>query len=62
VDAKSARAAFAGGDETPTLLIDGGAAPLGQASTVIDLTTPELRLVREGAIGFDAVRAALGAA
>jgi L-threonylcarbamoyladenylate synthase len=62
VDAKSARAAFAGGDETPTLLIDGGAAPLGQASTVIDLTTPELRLVREGVIGFDAVRAALGAA
>lgn len=62
VDARSARAAFAGLDEAPALVFDGGAAPLGRASTVVDLTGPEARLVREGAISFAAVRAALDAA
>jgi tRNA threonylcarbamoyl adenosine modification protein (Sua5/YciO/YrdC/YwlC family) len=61
IDAASARAAFEGGEYAPTLLIDGGPAPLAQASTVVDLTGPELKLVREGAIPFATIRAALDA-
>ena len=58
-DAASARAAFAESAYEPGLLIDGGPAPLGLASTVVDLTDAEVRLVREGAIAFQAVLDAL---
>jgi L-threonylcarbamoyladenylate synthase len=43
------------------LLIDGGPTPGGAPSTVVDLTSAAPRLVRAGAIAFEAVRAALGA-
>lgn len=59
IDRASAAAAFADADEQPALLINGGASPLARASTVIDLTDGEAKLVREGAISFDAIRAAL---
>lgn len=41
------------------LVVDGGPCPGGVPSTVVDLTGPQLRLVREGAISAAAVRAAL---
>lgn len=59
IDRASAEAAFAGADEAPSLLIDGGASLLAKASTVVDLTSPEPKLLREGAISFDAVLEAL---
>ncbi|QGZ93573.1 L-threonylcarbamoyladenylate synthase [Terricaulis silvestris] len=59
IDAASAQAAFAGSEFEPALLIDGGPAPIGMASTVIDLTGGEVKLLREGAIPFRAVLDAL---
>ena len=38
--------------EMVELIIDGGPAPLGVPSTVLDLTGPEPRLLREGPIGL----------
>jgi L-threonylcarbamoyladenylate synthase len=59
IDRASAEAAFAGADEQPTLLIDGGASALAKASTVVDLTGGEPKLVREGAISFASILDAL---
>jgi L-threonylcarbamoyladenylate synthase len=36
--------------ESVDLILDGGAAPIGVSSTVVDLTTPKLRIIREGPI------------
>lgn len=58
-DRASAEAAFADAVEQPSLLINGGPSPLAQASTVVDLIG-ELKLIREGAIPFAAIRRALG--
>jgi L-threonylcarbamoyladenylate synthase len=58
-DAASAQAAFADSAFEPALLIDGGPARLGVASTVIDLTGGETKLLREGAVPFQAVLEAL---
>jgi L-threonylcarbamoyladenylate synthase len=58
-DAASAQAAFADSAYQPALLVDGGPAQLGMASTVIDLTGAETKLLREGAIPFSAVLNAL---
>jgi len=52
IDRASAEAAFADAPEQPSLLIEGGRSPYAQASTVIDLTGPETKLIREGAIPF----------
>lgn len=60
-DRDSALAAFTDAAEQPTLLVDGGPSPLAQASTVVDLTGAETTLVREGAIPFAAIKAALAA-
>jgi L-threonylcarbamoyladenylate synthase len=38
------------------LLIDTGATPGGAASTIVDITSPEPRLVRAGAIGWDDIQ------
>jgi L-threonylcarbamoyladenylate synthase len=59
IDAASARAAFADSEFEPALLIDGGPSPIGVASTVIDVTGGETKLLREGAIPFQAVLDAL---
>ncbi|MFD6139039.1 L-threonylcarbamoyladenylate synthase [Promicromonospora sp. NPDC060271] len=37
--------------------LDGGEAPGGVASTIVDATGPTLRVVREGAVSLDALRA-----
>lgn len=38
------------------LLLDGGMAPGGPPSTIVDVTSPELRLVRAGAIDWDTIQ------
>lgn len=53
-------AAFAGPPSALDLLVDGGPAPGGEPSTVVDLTGASPRLVRAGAIAFEAIMAALG--
>jgi len=58
-DRASAESAFAVSDEQPTLLVDDGPSPIGRASTVVDLTGSQLTLVRDGAIPFADIEAAL---
>jgi tRNA A37 threonylcarbamoyladenosine synthetase subunit TsaC/SUA5/YrdC len=41
------------------LIIDGGKAPGGVASTVVDCTVPELKILREGPILWKDLRSAL---
>lgn len=38
------------------LVIDGGPSPLSQASTIVDVSGPVLRLVRTGAVSLEAIR------
>jgi tRNA threonylcarbamoyl adenosine modification protein (Sua5/YciO/YrdC/YwlC family) len=45
-----------------TVALDGGACPGGIASTVVDVTASEPRLVRPGPVSLEAVRARLGLA
>nr|WP_125774808.1 L-threonylcarbamoyladenylate synthase [Antribacter gilvus] len=42
--------------ESVAVYLDGGRAPGGVASTIVDATGRELRMVREGAVGLDALR------
>jgi L-threonylcarbamoyladenylate synthase len=49
LDADDVAIAFAGSDE-PAATLDGGRVPGGVASSVVDLTGPRPRLVREGAL------------
>lgn len=42
------------------LLLDGGACPQGVPSTVVDVTGPELKVLREGAIAREVVARVLG--
>lgn len=42
------------------LIVDGGTTPGGKPSTVLDLTGPEPRFIREGAVPADRIRAVLG--
>jgi L-threonylcarbamoyladenylate synthase len=41
------------------LLLDGGSTPGPMASTVVDLTTPELKILREGPIGLSDLQSCL---
>jgi L-threonylcarbamoyladenylate synthase len=41
------------------LIIDGGKTPGGVPSTLVDCTTPELKILREGPISWDKLRSAL---
>ncbi len=43
--------------DTVAVYLDGGAAPGGVASTILDATSGELRAVRSGAIGLERIRA-----
>lgn len=54
--AEAVQESFAGGLD---LLLDGGETPGGAPSTIVDATGRDIVLVREGAIPFEAVRAAL---
>ncbi len=58
VDAQQAVAAL--GDAVD-LVLDGGPCPVGRESTVVDLTGETPRVLRWGAVGKDALEAALGA-
>ncbi len=60
-DRASAEAAFASAAEQPSMLIDGGPSPYAQPSTVIDLTSPETKLIRAGAIAFADIERVLAA-
>ncbi len=51
--------AFALGDLVP-IVIDGGKAPGGDASTIIDITVTPFEVVREGAVSRQELREALG--
>ncbi|MHB0989387.1 MAG: L-threonylcarbamoyladenylate synthase [Bellilinea sp.] len=42
------------------LVLDGGRCPGGVPSTVVDCTIPDVRVLREGAISAEDIRAALG--
>lgn len=42
-------------DRGVDLVLDGGKAPLGVASTVLDLTTPKARVLREGPVGIEEI-------
>jgi len=43
--------------ESVDALVDAGATPGGPPSTIVDLTTGEPRLIRAGAVSWDAVNA-----
>ena len=47
------------GEDVPVYL-DGGTAPVGVASTIVDLTGSVPRVLRQGAIGLDRLREAIG--
>ncbi|MDQ2907797.1 MAG: L-threonylcarbamoyladenylate synthase [Candidatus Eremiobacteraeota bacterium] len=57
--------AFAGTAKEPLpaadLLVDDGPTPIGVESTIVDVSTGELRLVREGAINVELLERELGA-
>jgi tRNA A37 threonylcarbamoyladenosine synthetase subunit TsaC/SUA5/YrdC len=47
--------------EDVAIYLDGGAAPIGVASTVLDLTGEVPVVLRQGAVGLDRLRAVAGA-
>lgn len=57
-ECSTAEAVLAQLDGRIPLLVDGGSTPLGQASTVLDISAPMPRILREGPLGL-AVRALL---
>jgi L-threonylcarbamoyladenylate synthase len=59
LDADDVAIAFAGSDE-PAATIDGGRVPGGVASSVLDLSGPRARLVREGALPRAEIESAIG--
>jgi len=48
-------------DRRVELIVDGGRTPGGAPSTILDLTTPEPRILRPGAVPETKIRAVLGA-
>lgn len=59
LDADDVFIAFADSDE-PAAVLDGGRVPGGVASTVLDLSEPQARLVREGALSRTQIEAVIG--
>ena len=59
LDADDVAIAFAGSDE-PVATLDGGRVPGGVASSVVDLTGPRARLIREGALPRAEIETAIG--
>jgi L-threonylcarbamoyladenylate synthase len=57
VEADEARAALGG---LVDFVLDGGRCPAAQESTIVDLSGPEPRLLRVGAVSVEAIEAALG--
>jgi tRNA threonylcarbamoyl adenosine modification protein (Sua5/YciO/YrdC/YwlC family) len=42
------------------VILDAGPSPIGTSSTVLDVTQPLVRILREGAIGHEAIEAIVG--
>jgi len=59
LDADDVSIAFADGDE-PSAILDGGRVPGGVASSVVDLSGPVPRLLREGAVSRAEIEAVIG--
>ncbi len=59
LDADDVFIAFAGSDE-PAAVIDGGRVPGGVASTVLDVSAPQARLIREGALSRAQIEGVIG--
>lgn len=59
LDADDVAVAFAGSDE-PSATVDGGRVSGGVASSVVDLTTPRARMVREGALSRAEIERVIG--
>lgn len=59
IDRESAIAAFAKAGEKPTILVDGGRSKLGIPSTVVDVSSDKVQLIREGAIPFEKILSSL---
>jgi L-threonylcarbamoyladenylate synthase len=59
LDADDVAIAFADSDE-PAATVDGGRVPGGVASSVVDLTGPRARLVREGALSRAEIERVIG--
>ena len=59
LDADDVAVAFADSDE-PAATLDGGRVPGGVASSVLDLTAPKARLLREGALPRAEIEALIG--
>ena len=55
----AAAAASQLGDDV-SVYLDGGESPIGVASTVVDLTSPVPRVLRQGAVGIDRLRDVIG--
>lgn len=55
--ATTAQQAFEQLGESVSVYLDGGEVPIGAPSTIVDLTREEPTVLREGAIGLDALRA-----
>lgn len=59
LDADDVSIAFADADE-PSAILDGGRVPGGVASSVVDLSGPVARLLREGAVSRAEIEAVIG--
>jgi L-threonylcarbamoyladenylate synthase len=59
LDADDVAIAFADSDE-PFAILDGGPVPGGVASSVLDLSVPKARLLREGAVSRAEIEALIG--
>lgn len=59
LDADDVAIAFADSDE-PSAILDGGRVPGGVASSVLDLSLPRARLLREGAVSRTEIEAVIG--
>ena len=59
VDADDVAIAFADGDE-PSAILDGGRVPGGVASSVLDLSGPTPRLLRDGAVSRAEIEGVIG--
>ena len=59
LDADDVSIAFADGDE-PSAILDGGRVPGGVASSVLDLSVPTARLLRDGAVSRAEIEGVIG--
>jgi len=59
LDADDVAIAFADGEE-PSAILDGGRVPGGVASSVLDLSNPKPRLLREGAVSRAEIEGVIG--